>query len=73
MKLALFLLAFFLFSSLALGTTYAEKLSTEKELFAYFMLAICPFLIGEAAGHGLGGKSYFDGVKNPRLVSDMLR
>ena len=30
MKLALFLLAFFLFSSLALGTTYAEKLSTEK-------------------------------------------
>ena len=27
----------------------------KKELFAYFMLAICPFLIGEAAGHGLGG------------------
>ena len=30
MKLALFLLAFFLSSSLVLGTTYAEKLSTEK-------------------------------------------
>ena len=27
----------------------------KKELFAYFMLAICPFLIGDAAGHGLGG------------------
>ena len=27
----------------------------KKTLFAYFMFAICPFLIGDAAGHGLGG------------------
>ena len=27
----------------------------KKELFAYFMLVICPFLIGDAAGHGPGG------------------
>ena len=48
MKLALFLLAFFLSSSLVLGTTYAEKLSTEKgtldvnvELSVKFRKIIC--------------------------------